>query len=226
MNNHPKSFEDCIQIIDVEIAKRKPRWNLSSLAWMDYDDVSQIVRLHVFKKWGQYDQTKPLVPWLNAIIGNQIKNLIRNHYSNFSRPCLKCAAAVDLGCKIYGEQCSACPLFGHWVKRKQAATQIKMPVSIENHPQEIREISDATVDISNQITNFHNRMREILRPQEFLVYESLFIFHEDESIVAKKLGYISNEKGRTPGYKQIKNIRKQIIIKAKKSLKEGDIDIF
>ena len=41
---------------------------------MDYDDVSQIIRLHIYKKWDMYDPAKPLAPWLNRIITNQIKN--------------------------------------------------------------------------------------------------------------------------------------------------------
>jgi len=224
--DNPKTFEECLPLIDVEIAKRKHRWNLTSLSWMDYDDVSQIIRIHIYKKWGQYNSEKPLIPWLNAIIGNQIKNLIRNNYSNYSRPCLRCAAAMDLGCKIYGEQSSKCPLYAHWQKRKQAATHIKIPVSIENHTQEIRQIFDETSNVFRHILVLHEKMKELLKPLEYKVYEGLFILHEDESIIAKKLGYISNEKGRNPGYKQIKNIRKNIIIKVKKCLADGDVDIF
>ena len=70
-------FEECIEIIDAELQKRKNRWNLTSLAWMDYDDVSQIIRIHIHKKWNLYDQSKPLAPWLNRIISNQIKNIIK-----------------------------------------------------------------------------------------------------------------------------------------------------
>ena len=70
-------FEECIKTIDVEINKRKNKWSLTSLAWMDFEDVSQIIRIHIFKKWSLYDQTKPLGPWLNRIISNQIKNFHR-----------------------------------------------------------------------------------------------------------------------------------------------------
>jgi hypothetical protein len=69
-------------------------------------------------------------------------------------------------------------------------------------------------------------MKEILKPIEWKVYEGLFILNEDEETVAKKLGYISNEKGRAPGYKQIKNIRKNVITKVKKYLTSGEIDIY
>lgn len=222
-----KTFEEFLPIIDAEIFKRKHKWNLTSLAWMDYDDVSQIIRIHIYKKWPQYDQIKPIVPWLNAIINNQIKNLIRNHYSNYARPCLKCDASVEsTGCKIYGEQCSKCPMYDYWQKKKQPATHIKIPVSIENHAHEVRQISDENTNIFRNVEALHSKMREILRPCEYQVYERLFILHEDEVTVAKTLGYISNEKGRTPGYKQIKNIRKAIILKVKKCLSEGDLDIY
>lgn len=108
-------FEDVIDKINLEISKRRGKWNLTILAWMDFDDVSQIIRIHIWKKWKMYDPEKPLAPWLNRIISNQIKNLIRNNYGNFSRPCLRCAAAEgeDL-CAIYKKQCSACPLFSNW----------------------------------------------------------------------------------------------------------------
>ena len=92
-NSEKTKFEDHLDLIDEEIRKRRGKWNLKSLAWMDFDDVSQIIKFHIFKKWHLYDPAKPLGPWLNKIISNQIKNLIRNNYGNYSRPCLRCAAA-------------------------------------------------------------------------------------------------------------------------------------
>ena len=70
-------FEDYIDQIDEEIRKRKSKWTLTSIAWMDFDDISQILRIHIYKKWFLFDQDKPLGPWLNRIISNQIKNIIR-----------------------------------------------------------------------------------------------------------------------------------------------------
>jgi hypothetical protein len=225
-NTAGPKFEDFISIIDAEIAKRRHKWNLTSITWMDYDDVSQIIRIHIFKKWDQYQASRPLAPWLNSIITNQIRNLIRNHYSNYARPCLKCAAATDNdGCAIYGKQCEDCPLYAYWQKRKQPATQIKIPVSIENHPNEVRSIFDESADVIRHVNAVHTKMKEVLKPLEWQVYEALFIHNKDEIDVAKQLGYITNEKGREPGYKQIKNIRKAIIVKVKKCLVDGEIDI-
>ena len=113
-------FEDCIKVISEEIVKRKSKWTLTSIAWMDFDDISQILRIHIYKKWFLFDQNKPLGPWLNRIISNQIKNIIRNNYGNYARPCLKCAAAqsYDL-CAIYEKQGAPCPLYINWVKGKK-----------------------------------------------------------------------------------------------------------
>ena len=99
------TFEDKIAEIDQEIAKRRNKWNLNALSWIDFDDISQILRIHIYKKWHLYDHSKPLPPWLNRTISNQLKNLIRNNYSSFARPCLRCAAAEpDNLCKIYSTQ--------------------------------------------------------------------------------------------------------------------------
>lgn len=220
-------YNDYKEVIDIEIAKRKYKWNLNSLAWMDFDDVAQIIRIHIYKKWAQYDPARPIQPWLNAVISSQMKNLIRNNYGNYARPCLRCDAAEDNdGCKIYTKQCDSCPLYADWKKRKQPAHNIKLPLSIENHANEVKGIFDENYDISHQINKIHDKMREILKPIEYKVYEGLFILNENEEQVAAKLGYISNEKGRAPGYKQIKNIRKVIIVKIKKCLSSGEIDIY
>src|SRR3990167_1843535 len=112
--DHPK-FEENITIINQEIAKRRGKWNLHIVASMDFEDVSQILRIHIFKKWHLYDPTQPLAPWVNRVISNQIRNLIRNNYGNYCRPCLRCAASEgDNLCSIYGKQCSTCPLYAHW----------------------------------------------------------------------------------------------------------------
>ena len=125
-------FEDCIKVISEEIVKRKSKWTLTSIAWMDFEDISQILKIHIFKKWHLYDQNKPLLPWLNRIISNQLKNLIRNNYSNYCKPCLRCAAAEpDSGCTIYGSQDARCPLYKRWLAKKKSAYDVKMALPLE-----------------------------------------------------------------------------------------------
>ena len=68
-------------------------------------------------------------------------------------------------------------------------------------------------------------MNEILKPNEWIVYEGLYIKYMEEDEVAKKLGLKSNEKNRKPGYKQIKNLKKSIIKKAKECIDKGYIEL-
>jgi len=219
-------FEDYIEQIDLEIKKRRSKWNLTALSWMDFDDVSQILRIHIFKKWHLYDTKKPLNPWINRIISNQIKNLIRNNYGNYCRPCLKCAAAEagDL-CYIYGKQSESCPLFANWSRTKKQAYNAKLPVSINDHTYEINSTEYSDIDILGVMNKISIKMKEVLKPAEWKIYEALYIEHMSEEDAATLMGYKTNEKNRVPGYKQIKNVKKAIIKKVKRMLEDGEIEV-
>jgi len=54
----------------------------------------------------------------------------------------------------------------------------------------------------------------------------LFIENKSEKEAAKKMGYKTTEKDRNAGGKHIRNIKKTILNKAKKLLKEGEMDIY
>tara|TARA_B100000959_G_C14964027_1_gene616974 strand:- start:577 stop:1281 length:705 start_codon:yes stop_codon:yes gene_type:complete len=221
------TFEESFNFINQEIRKRSNKWSLTSLNWMDYDDVSQIIRVHIYEKWHLYDASKPLGPWLNRIISNQIKNLIRNYYGNFTRPCLKCEAQEgESGCKIYESQCSGCPLYEKWEKGKKSAYNIKIPLALEDHLFEVQSISvnDATT-LETNMKKLHGKMKVSLKHNEWIVYEGLYIKNQSEEEIAIKLGLKSNEKNRKPGYKQIQNIKKSIVKKAKNIIEKGEIEI-
>lgn len=222
------TFEECIDIINNEINKRRGKWNLKFLTWIDFDDVAQIIRIHIYEKWHQYNEEKPLTPWLNVIISNQIKNIIRNVYGNYSRPCLKCAASEDGdNCRIYGKQSSDCPLYATWEKSKKNAHNIKLPVSLDVHSKDVYELKTEYVcfDIKKTADNLHRKMKEELKPFEWRVYKMLYIDNIPEDKAARNMGYKTTEKGRQPGYKQLKNIRKSILMKVKRLLDNDEIDI-
>ena len=215
-------FEDCIEQIDVEINKRRGRWNLTALSWMDFDDVSQIIRVHIFKKWHLYDQSKSLAPWINTLISNQIKNLIRNNYGNYCRPCLKCAAAESESlCYIYGTQNSSCPLFAQWEKTKKAAYLTKLPSPLESVEHETENMELQEFDFETILKRINKQLKKKLKVNEWIVYENLYLKNKTEQEVAKILGYKTSEKNRSPGYKQIKNIKKSIIEKAKEIVSDN-----
>ncbi len=69
-------------------------------------------------------------------------------------------------------------------------------------------------------------MEEMLKPVEWKVYRMLYIENKSENEVASEMGYKTSEKNRTPGYKQITNIKRSIILKVKKAIQKDEIDIF
>ena len=192
---------------------------------MDFDDISQILKIHIYKKWHLYDNSKPLAPWLNRIISNQLKNLIRNNYSNYCKPCLKCAAAEpDSACSIYGNQDDRCPLYKSWLLKKKSAYDVKMALPLEKHREQVNEVEVSPADIELGILKLNKKLKEILKPNEWIVYEGFYMMNKTESEIAETLNFKTTEKNRTPGYKQIKNIQKSILTKARKILEKNDLD--
>lgn len=233
MANKKQKYEDHQEIIEEELNKRRGKWFLTSLAWIDFDDVKQIIRLHLHKKWGLWDQSRPLKPWLNRIISNQLKNILRNYYSNFAKPCLSCpfnqsgvTEEAEVGLCGFTEsktQCNECPLYAKWEKTKKSAYQVKMPVALENFGQEIHHKSVDSFELESAEVRLHKEMKDKLSEKHYSIYEMLFIKNIPDEEVANLLGYKTSEKGRKAGYKQIKNLKKQFKEKAEKILKTKDI---
>lgn len=222
-----RTFEECLPEINIEIAKRAPRWQLSGVPSISFDDVSQILRIHLFKKFHLYSQDLPLAPWVNRILTRQIINLIRNLYGNFSRPCLRCPANEGANlCQIYQIQCAKCNLFAKWEKGKKNAHDIKLAVTMENHTQEVYDKPSDFVDIERAGAELHKKIRPLLKPIEWKAYKHLFIKFKEEDELSQILGFKTNEKGRAAGYRQIGNLKKSIIGKVKKLLSDGEIDFY
>jgi hypothetical protein len=226
MKRNKIKFEKHLDLINSEISKRKNKWTLSALNWIDFEDVSQIIRFHLYKKWNLYDDSKPILPWINRIISNQIKNIIRNNYGNYARPCLKCAAAIgEGGCRIYGEQTSTCPLFKNWYNTKKNAYDIKMAVSIEDHSSEVNNKSQNQLDIQKAVKNLNIIMQKVLKPVEWQVYDLLYMQQKSEEQVCKILKLKFDKNSKTGYNKQLRNIQKSIIKKARTLIANGEIDI-
>lgn len=212
-------FTDCIDIINREVEKRRSRWNLKAIAWMDFDDVSQIVKIHLNKKWSKWNQNQSLEPWLNRVITHQICNLVRNNYSNVAKPCLKCPDNMgDELCSKFKKQCSLCPLYKKWEKSRKYAHNIKLPVTIEHHLSEFKTQPDDDIDIMVAADVLHQKMKVILRPLEWRIYYMVYIQNRSDDWVANKMGYKTGEAGRRNGYKRIRQLKRIIISKVKKIL--------
>jgi len=220
------SFEEKSIIIDRAISRKKNKWQLTAISWMDFDDVSQIIRLHIYKKWEMWDQTKPLEPWIGRIISNQLKNLIRNNYSNYARPCLTCPHnSGEDHCAISPNnlQGSFCLLYSKWEKNKKAGYDLKMPLTIENHKQEVEQKFDSSFFSFKSIEILNEEMKKQLSYKQYCAYIMLFFEERDEEEVARFMGYKTTEKNRMIGYKQIKNLKKLFKEKALEILNQKDI---
>lgn len=227
MRLNKRLFEKYSEIIDTELAKRREKWTLTSIPSIGFEDVEQIIRTHIYLKIHLYDPNKSAFPhWCNAVISNQIRNLIRNNYGNYSRPCKTCILAEsDEGCELYGRQCKKCPLFAKWEKYKKNAHDIKLALPIDNHSNEVFNIKGQNIDIEETAKNIHERMKSLLNLHEFKVYTLLFIKNLTEEQVAKTMKYKTNEAGRKAGYRILNAIKKNILVKVKNLLSSGEIDI-
>jgi len=220
-----KSFEQSIDIINQCINKRRHRWTLTSISFMDFNDVAQILRAHIFKKWHLYNQEKKLESWLTTVINNQMINLIRNVFSNFSRPCLKCEFYEGENlCSKFGTQNVVCDSFRTWVYGKKTKYDIQLALPMENHSNEISDISQDNLDIDRTQLLINDRMKKILKPLHYLVFKYLYIDHLSEEETAKKLKFTSSE-GRLAGYGRISQIKKTILETVKRELYNGEIEI-
>jgi hypothetical protein len=171
---------------------------------------------------------------VNRIVTNQIRNIIRNNYTSFARPCLSCpfnqnkegdtGAEMSCGFTTSGKQCNQCPLYAKWEKIKKSAYDVKITVSLENHKNYFMNFeSSASYDYKNAENKLHDLMKSNLSDKHFFIYKMFFMDNLTDDQVAKILRFKTSEKGRKAGYKQIKNLKKMLYIKAQNLLKDNDI---
>lgn len=223
-----EAFEDKREDLDQLLLKYRPKWQLSALAWLDYDDVCQIIRLHVYNKWHLWDQSRPFKPWASMIISNQIKNLIRNNYTSFAKPCLRCQ--YNMGGTLCdwtksGDQDRTCSDFDKWKKKKERAYNIKLPLTLDDGvaTQNTSSIKDQ-VDYVISSGRLHELVMTQLSERHKAIYAMLYIEHKDETEVAKKFGFKGDStKRKTIRYKQISNLKKKFYRIAIKIMEDNDI---
>ena len=219
-------FEDKLQEIETALERKRSKWDLDALAYVDYDDIKQIIMHHIHKKWHLWDQSKPIEPWLSRVVSNQFKNLLRNHYGNYARPCLRCPynlGGTECSKTKSGEQDGSCAKYKEWEGKKKAAYDIKLAVTMEHHTNEVYEKRDTFLDLERATTKLEAEMKKNLSKRHFVAFKMLFVQNKSEQEVAKYLGFRTSEKKRSAGYKQIKNLKKIFQEKAKEIIKEKDI---
>lgn len=227
-----EDFQARIKEIDEVLEKKRSRWHLY-LGYMDFDDVSQIVRTHIYVKLNLYDKSRPFKVWASKVADSQIKNLVRNHYGKVAPPCNSCAYNGGGTVCIFtpsGSKCAECPLYKKWEVKKKNGYGMKFATSIDEltangtvFPVEAAE----NFDLNESILSFHKKMEEKLSEKLFQIYKIIYIEGHPDITLSKILGLKNNEKTgnskRVPGYKQIYNYKEQIFQVAKQVMQDFDI---
>lgn len=225
-----EEFEDRIDEIDELLIRNRGKWQLDAITWMDYEDVCQIIRHHIYNKWHLWDQSRPFRPWASTVICHQIRNQIRNNYLNFAKPCSnKCefnTGGDTCGKTESGKQDSTCPLYAKWLKGKKKAHDVKLPLSMDDNLSEITSNNDTFMDYDSSAEELHLRVLEKLKNERHReVYRLLFVQGKSEDYVAEKLGFkkdTSSER-KSKRYKQLNNLQKRFYELAKEIISEEDI---
>lgn len=203
----PRDYHKYSDEIDRLIEVKRKRWQLKAIAWMNYDDVAQMIRLHIFQKFHQYNDSRPIGPWVNRVISNQFKNILRNNYLSFSKPCSDCP--MDEGddlCRFTPSKrkCSECPFYAEWEKRRKRAYDVKMPVSLDSDPINFTPNHDSVdIDIDSAVDVLRRELKKKLTKNEYLVFRKLYLNEGSDDVV------------NSVGYRQLQNYKKKILKHAK-----------
>lgn len=223
------SYEECSDLIEKEIAKRRGKWTLTILRWMDFEDVAQILRAHIFKKWHLWDQERKLAPWIQRIMSRQIYNLLRNNYTNYARPCVQCKFSMgEEGCEKTPsrEQCIECPLYKKWTENKQAGYHIKMPLELENHTQEVFNKIDDTINFKETMRRVSEELEKRMSKKRFAAFNILFIDGTSDEEAIKILNIKENTKNKYGQKKLLTAFKDSLQKEAKEIIKNSDIAEF
>ena len=209
------TYEDFSDVIDAAIKKQQYKWRLNAVKWFDFDDVQQIIKVHISKKWHMWDQERPLEPWIGRIISNQIRNLIRNHYGNYVNPCPSY--------QLPDHDSSTCPVCQKWAKNKKAGLELKIPLSTEDFVKEVTSKQYIDFDFGASLKKLDKEMKLRLTEVHYVAYRMLYFEMKTEEDVAKFMGYKISPQKRKLGYRQVKNLKKKFLEIAVDILKEQDI---
>jgi len=222
------SFEDRIPEIQKEIRKRKNGWRLSTLS---FEDVSQKILLHAFKKYHTYDEKKSeFSHWINRLISNQLRNILRDNLGIYSRPCIMgCVHNLgDESCDYTKskKQCAECPLYAKWEKKKKDHFNVAQSLPLANHEQEVNSKMDDFLDIEKAKSIIDIKIKPKLNNYEWQIYHLLFILNKTNEEAQKILNLKYNKKNNKESddtkinYQQINKTKKKIIVIVKAIINE------
>ncbi len=209
-----KAFEARVPELRVILAKRKGSWTLTTLDW---EDAEMILLAHLWSVFNEYKPEKgPLENWANRVISNRVRNLLRDNLYKWARPCISSGASGGMcafnegddrcGFTRNGKQCSLCPLYLKWERKKQSLYNIKASLPIDYHVQEAHNIQEDFLDIEAAKSVIDEKIIEQLDKYEAKIYALLFIEHKSIEEVGKIMKYKRQGANKIAGYQVIKKL--------------------
>jgi DNA-directed RNA polymerase specialized sigma24 family protein len=218
------TFESQIDFIKSQIAKRKHKWSLSTLDW---EDVESMLLARVYLKFHLYDEKQPLEHWVNRVISNFIKNLLRDNLTKFIRPCvLNCIynlGGTACGYTKSGTQCGECKLYANWQHKKESQFNIKASLPLENHSQEINNKQSDFIDIEKAKKIIDEKIKEKLDRREKKIYRLLYIEYMTAQEASDFLVKENSKLYEGESYAKILEFQKKIIRLSKEIIEDEDL---
>ncbi len=214
MDNDIKAFELRVPELRKILSKRKGGWTLSTLDW---EDVEIMLLTRLWHKFHLYDAEKgPLENWANTVISRAMYNLLRDNLFCYQRPCVASGPAGGLcvfnqggdrcGFTTSGAQCSECPLYAKWQRKKESQYNIKASLPIEFHAQEVHNLQEDFFDIEAAKLVIDKKMIEQLDKVEGKIYVLLFVEHKSIEEVGKIMRYKKQRGSKISGYQVLKKL--------------------
>lgn len=178
------TFEECSAEIVRIIATRRAEWTYVSVT--PWEDIAQKLLVRIYRKWHLYNPARApkLEHWVNTLITNALFNEKRD-CKRFARPCINSDKNSGRHCvyNLGGDacsytpskvQCTECPLYAQWTKKRQHQMHTQSHVALENHTQEVSNIQGDFTD-AGQIKEWLDReMLKELSRWEGKAYRALF----------------------------------------------------
>lgn len=215
------SFEENIEQIDRIIKLNLGKWKLKIINSISPEDIAQELRIQVYRQWSKYDQTRPLGNWLTTVINNRLINLTRDNFYKFAKPCLNCPKFNGGNlCSLYGEISSECGIYRKWELEKKFQHDCTIPVTIEDHQNELYSMPSQDSNLEEQINHLKHRLEEILSPNDYKIFDLLYLQNKTENEVITILNY----KTQRQGLSQINKLKKNIILSVKQLIVSDEMN--
>lgn len=215
--NRDELFKNKEKEIEEALKKRRHKWKLNSIAYMDYNDVCQIITHHIYSKLHLYDPERPFINWCNKIISHRMQNLVRDNYGNLAPPCNSCQYNEgEDKCGITPSQlkCNQCPMYAKWEKAKKSGYNLKLAQSLDN-PDFIEQKKNTkeNKDLEKEKEKIEEDFKINLENYQYQIYKKIYLKGESEKEVSLELGVSINE---------VKKVKILLIKRAKKILNDGN----